>query len=146
MLTLGPVVVAENPDGFVGPDPNKFLTTGMYAMSACWSPNPIDPFYVDLPFAYPSGEVIEEVRTKWVAQDVFHMLDVYIDNFRSLNGIYFDIGLNDELGMYEAYPFMLQKMDAYGLEYTYGTFEGGHFTDTFARLELSLAFISDQMK
>ncbi len=145
MLTLGPVVVAENPDGFA-PDPDKFLTMGMYAMSACWSPNPEDPYYVDLPFEYPSGEVIEAVQAKWVTQDVFHMLDTYVDNFRSLNGIYFDIGLSDELGMDEAYPFMLQKMDAYGLDYTFEAFDGGHFTDTFGRLEVSLAFISDHMK
>lgn len=147
MLTLGPAVVAENPNGFEGPDMNKFLTSAMYAMSACWSPN-LDnpPFFVDLPFEYPTGDVVAEVYQRWAQHDVFQMLDSYIDDFRTLNGIYLDIGLNDELGMDEAYPFIIQKLDAYDLDYTYQTFEGGHFSETFARLEVSLAFISDKME
>jgi enterochelin esterase-like enzyme len=93
-----------------------------------------------------SGEVIQEVQSKWMAQDIIHMLDTYIDHFRSLNGIYFDIGLNDELGMYEACPFLIQKLDAYGINYTFESFEGGHFSKTFSRLEVSLSFISDHIK
>ena len=146
MLSLGPVVVAENPNGWMGPDPAKFMTSAGYAMSACWSPNPVNPpFFVDLPFEYPSGAVIPEVAAKWYANDVFTMMDTYIDNFKSLDGIYLDIGMNDELGMQAAYPFIIQKMDAYGVTYTYETFNGGHFTNTFERLGVSLEFISDTM-
>ncbi len=146
MLTLGPVVVAENPDGFVGPDPQKFLTSAGYAMSSAWSPNLNNPpFYVDLPFEYPSGDVIQEVRNKWLEHDVFSMIDTHVGNFKSLNGIYFDLGLYDELGLGDAYPFIIQKMDAYGIDYTYETFQGGHFTKTFERLAVSLAFCSDSM-
>ncbi|MBT8205466.1 MAG: esterase family protein [Eudoraea sp.] len=146
MLTLGPVVVAENPDGMAGPDLAKFMTTAAYAMSACWSPNMANPnFFVDLPFEYPSGAVIPEVAMKWYAHDVFTLLDTYAENFKSLDGIYMDIGLNDELGMDEAYPFLVQKLDAYGVEYTYETFDGGHFTNSFERLAVSLQFISNTM-
>ena len=146
MLSLGPSVCAENPNGMTGPDLNKFMTSAAYAMSACWSPNLTNPnFFVDLPFEYPSGAVIPEVAMKWYEHDVFTMLDTYIENFRSLDGIYFDIGLNDELGMHQAYPFLVQKLDAYGVEYTYETFNGGHFTNSFERLEVSLEFCSDSM-
>jgi enterochelin esterase-like enzyme len=146
MFALGPVVVAENPEGFVGPDMDKFLTSGMYGMSACWSPNLNNPpFFVDLPFEYPSGDVIPEVYMRWAEHDVFQLLDVYIDNFKSLNGIYLDIGEYDELGMNEAYPFLIDKLDGYGVNYQYEMFKGGHFTNTFERLEVSLGFISDSM-
>lgn len=146
LIASGPLIIAENPDGFTGPDPAKFLTSAMYAMSACWSPNlNTPPFFVDLPFAYPSGDVIPNVYMRWAAHDVFQMLDTYIDNFKSLEGIYLDIGMYDELGMNEAYPFLIQKLNAYGVNYQYETFEGGHFTNTFERLEVSLGFISDTM-
>ncbi len=146
MLSLGPIVVAENPNGMTGPDPVKFMTSAAYAMSACWSPNLDNPeFFVDLPFEYPSGNVIPEVAMKWYSHDVFTLIDSNVANLNSLDGIYMDIGLNDELNMEEAYPFLIQKLDAYGVEYTYETFEGGHFTNSFERLAVSLAFISDTM-
>ena len=146
MLSLGPMVAAENPNGMTGPDPTKFMTSGLYAMSACWSPNLTAPFGVDLPMEYPSGAVIPEVAAKWYAHDVFNLLDSHIDNFRSLKGIYMDIGMNDELGMQAAYPFLIQKLDAYGVDYTYETFNGGHFTNAFERLATSLEFCSNSMK
>ena len=146
MLSLGPVVMAENPNGMTGPDPAKFMTSAAFAMSACWSPNLENPnFYVDLPFEYPTGDVVPEVAMKWYAHDVFSMLDTYVDNFKSLDGIYMDIGLNDELNMDEAYPFLTQKLDAYGVDYTYETFNGGHFTNSFERLAVSLEFCSNSM-
>ncbi|MCE2613536.1 prolyl oligopeptidase family serine peptidase [Flavobacteriaceae bacterium D16] len=146
LLSQGAVLVAENPDGFMGPDPQKFLTSAGYAMSACWSPN-LDnpPFFVDFPIDYNTGAPIPEVAMKWYANDVFTMIDSYLENFKSLDGIYLDIGMNDELGMQMAYPFLVQKLDAYGVDYTYETFNGGHFTSAFERLGVSLEFISDTM-
>ena len=146
-LALGPVVVAENPDGFMGPDPAKFLTSAAYAMSAAWSPNlQKPPFYVDFPFYYPSGDVIPEVAARWYMEDPFTLLDMYANEFRSLNGIYFDCGANDELNICAGNDFMMQKMDAYGIDYTYVLHDGGHFSHLFERLEASLTFASDTME
>ncbi|MBT8321171.1 MAG: hypothetical protein KJO90_05820 [Eudoraea sp.] len=146
LLSQGDVLVAENPDGFLGPDPQKFLTSGAYAMSSAWSPNlGKPPFFVDFPIDYDTGAPIPEVAMKWYSHDVFTMLDTYIVNFNSLDGIYMDIGMNDELGMQLAYPFLIQKLDAYGVDYAYETFNGGHFTNAFERLAVSLEFISDTM-
>lgn len=146
LLTQGDILVAENPEGWAGPAPLKFFTSAAYAMSAAWSPN-LDnpPFFVDFPIDHATGAPIPEVAMKWYAHDVFNMLDTYSDNFKSLNGIYLDIGMSDELGMDEAYPFLIQKLDAYGVEYTYAPFEGGHFTNAFERLAVSLEFCSDSM-
>ena len=82
---------------------------------------------------------------KWYAHDVFNMLDNYIVNFHSLDGIYLDLGLQDEVGLGAAYPFLIQKLKAYGVDYTYEEFVGGHFTNTFERLAVSLAFCSESM-
>ena len=147
MLTQGSILVAENPNGWVGPSPEKFFTSAAYAMSAAWSPNMENPpFYVDFPIDHNTGQAIPEIAMKWYAHDVFSMLDTKVDNVKSLKGIYLDIGMSDELGMEQAYPFLIQKLDAYGVEYTYAPFEGGHFTHAFERLAVSLEFCSNSMK
>jgi len=145
-LSLGQVLIAENPNGFTGPDPTKFYTSAAYAMSTAWSPNLNNPpFYVDFPIEYPSGDVIASVRERWLENDPFTLLDSYADNFRSLNGIYFDCGSYDELNICAANDFMKQKLYVYGISYTHDEFEGGHFTNIFSRLEISLAFCSNAM-
>ncbi len=146
VLSVGQDVVAENPNGFMGPDPAKFLTSAGYAMSAAWSPNLNNPpFFVDLPFDYPSGDVIPAIADLWYENDPFSMLDTYADNFRSLKGIYFDCGNFDELESCEGNDYMKQKLDAFGIEYTYETFDGGHFDKMFSRLAISLQFCSDKI-
>ena len=124
----------------------KFFTYAAYAMSAAWSPN-LDnpPFFVDFPIDHDTGAPITEIAMKWYAHDVFNMLDTYVANFKSLDGIYMDIGMADELGMHLTYPYIIQKLNAYGVDYTYETFDGGHFTHAFERLAVSLEFISDTM-
>ena len=103
------------------------------------------PFFVDFPIDHNTVQAIPEIAMKWYAHDVFSLLDAKIDNAKDLNGIYLDIGMNDELGMEQAYPFLIQKLDAYGVEYTYETFNGGHFTNAFERLAISLEFCSNSM-
>ncbi|MDN3642012.1 alpha/beta hydrolase [Lutimonas halocynthiae] len=146
ILTWGQLLLDENPDGFVGPHPDKFLTSAMYSMSAAWSPNMNNPpFMVDLPFAYPSGAIIPTVRDRMLKHDVFTMLDTYLDNMKSLNGIFIDCGELDELGMTGIVNAFCLKMDAMGVEHTYETFNGGHFDQLYSRLERSLTFVSEKM-
>ena len=38
-----------------------------------------------------------------------------------------------------------QKMEAMAIDHTFESFEGGHFTHMYARLERSLAFVSEKM-
>ena len=146
VLSAGDIIIEENPGGFEGPaDPTKFLTSAVYAFSAAWSPNISNPFYVDLPFEYPSPIPIPEVRERWLQHDVFTLLDTHVNDFKSLKGIYFDVGIYDELDTAAAYPFLIQKLDAYDIDYTYETFEGGHFNKMFSRLEVSLEFCSNAL-
>lgn len=145
-LSMGSVLIAENPNGFTGPDPTKIFTSAAYAMSSAWSPNLNNPpFFVDFPFEYPSGDINESVRERWLENDPFTLLDTYANNFRSLNGIYFDCGSYDELNICAANDYMKQKLDAYGINYTYEGFDGGHFSNIFSRLEKSLSFCSNTL-
>lgn len=149
LFSMANVIQQENPDGFNGPDPMKFFTSAMYAFSAAWSPNTNNPpFYVDLPLEFgEDGNVypVPEVAALWYQNDVFSLLDYYYEAFNSLDGIYLDVGIYDELGTHLAHVPVIQKMDAYNIDYTFETYEGGHHTDMFARLARSLEFFSDSM-
>lgn len=148
VFTLLDVLKQENPDGFNGPDPNKFFTSAMYAMAAAWSPNLNNPpFYVNLPVQFgDDGNLypIPEVVGLWYQQDVFRLLDYYHDALNSLDGVYLDVGVYDEININHAYIPVLSKMDYYNIDYTFETFEGGHHTHIFERLARSLQFFSDK--
>jgi S-formylglutathione hydrolase FrmB len=113
----------ENQGGFTGPDPTKFLTSAMYAMSAAWSPNLNNPpFYVDLPLEFH-------------AQDAFN----------TLNGIYLDVGIADELLTQLAHEPVISKLDFFNIDYTFETYDGGHHSNLFERLAVALEFCSNNM-
>ena len=143
------LIEQENQGGFTGPDPTKFLTSAMYAMSAAWSPDLTDPpFFVDLPLEFHADNhlyPVPEVIDLWHQNDVFHLLDAYHEAFSSLNGIYLDVGLADELGTHLAHQPVLFKMDNYLIDYTLETYPGGHHTHLFERLAVALEFCSDKM-
>lgn len=147
LLSLGEYVMAENPDGISGPDPSKFLTSAGYAMSAAWSPNLSNPpYFVDLVFEYPSPVPIPAVSERWLQHDVFTMLDDYHEDFKTLKGIYLDLGAYDEFLLNLSYPYLIQKLDGYGVDYTYGTYVGGHYDEMFSRLAISLEYCSDALQ
>lgn len=139
----------ENQGGFTGPDPTKFLTSAIYAMSAAWSPNLGNPpFYVDLPLEFHADGHLYPVPTVidlWHQNDVFSLLNTYHDTFNSLNGIYLDVGIYDELGTQLAHVPVIAKLDFFGIDYTFETYEGGHHSNMFERLAISLQFCSDAL-
>ncbi|PTX44354.1 putative esterase [Christiangramia gaetbulicola] len=150
LFSLSDVIKQENPDGFNGPDPAKFFTSALYAFSAAWSPNLHNPpFYVDLPLEFgEDGNLypVPEVIALWYQNDVFNLLDYYNADFKSLDGIYLDVGIYDELGTNLAHQPVLAKMDYYNVDYTFETYEGGHHTHMFERLARALEFFSNNME
>ncbi|QYA24273.1 esterase family protein [Gramella sp. MT6] len=150
LFSLADVIKQENPDGFTGPDPTKFFTSAMYAFSAAWSPNlNKPPFYVDLPLEFgEDGNLypVPEVIALWYQNDIFNLLDYYNADFKSLDGIYLDVGIYDELGTHLAHQPVLAKMNYYNVDYTFETYEGGHHTHMFERLARALEFFSNNME
>ncbi len=141
-----PAVLAENQGGTIEPGPGKFLTNSFFAFSSAWSPNLNNPpFMVDLPFEFPSGEIVESTWNRWLEHDPLTMLGTYGMNFSSLNGIYFDAGLSDVFGFWQASDIFTQVLDAQGITHTYQTYDGDHFDQMFSRLEASLEFCSEKM-
>ena len=146
---LKPIIlssIGENPNGMTGPSPDKIATSMSYAAAAAFSPNAENPpFYVDLAFEYPSGEIIDEVWDRWLEHDPFTMLPTYSDNLASLRGIYFEAADKDDYGFnYHADAFH-QALDAVGIGHEYVIFDGGHSDTFYDRLPFSLSFLSDKL-
>ena len=143
---LMPAVFEENPAGITGPAPDKPMTSVCYSMSAAFSPNLANsPFFVDLPFEYPSPEIIDEVWDRFTEHDVLTMLDTYGTNVSSLRGIYMDAGAQDEFASNFQTDAFHQALDAAGIGHEYEIYSGTHYNRMFEKLTISLKFLSDAL-
>jgi len=140
---LIPAVCAENPAGLTGPSLDKPFTCMTYALSAAMTPNLQNPpFFVDLPFEYPSGRVNRNVWNRLLQNDPSTMLKSYSGNLASLRGIYFNCGTEDEFGFYYHTQAFHQSLNFRSIAHEYQTYSGRHYTNVFASLKKSLAFLS----
>ena len=138
-----PEALAENPDGMGGPNSEQY-TSYIYALSAALSPN-LDnpPFFVDLPFEYPSGKVIEEVRQRWLVSDPLTMLSNDSAPLMTMKGIYIDVGDEDLPGFKAAADAFHEELTAMGIQHTYHVYQGGHSDNPVVRAVDLLTFLSD---
>ena len=143
MQPMIPMVIAENPDGLIGPSPERPLTTLTYAIAAAWSPNlETPPYYVDMPFDYATGEAVDAVWERWFRNDPFTMLNTYGTNLASLKGIWIDAGDQDEFGTNFQIDAFHQALQAAGIPHEFEIYAGGHYNRVFEKLSASLSYIS----
>jgi S-formylglutathione hydrolase FrmB len=84
-----------------GPIEGNVWSQLVYDYSATYSPNPDrPPFYVDLPVAWPSGELIQEVWDRWLAFDPVVTVHERLENLRQLSGILLDAGSADDYNLH----------------------------------------------
>lgn len=98
----------------------------MYAMGACYSPDPDDPAKVLLPFDIRTGRLIEDVWARWLEHDPVRMAAKHAQALRGLGRIYLDAGRSDEyfldLGA-QAFSIELEQL---GVAHTLELFDGRH--------------------
>lgn len=141
-----PEVIKENPDGMSDPSPDSEgqYTRYLYSLSAALSPNlNKPPFFMDLPFEYPSSEIIEPIRQRWLEADPLTMLSVYGSSMMKLNGIYIDVGDDDLLGFKAAADAFHEELMRLGIEHRYNVYHGDHYDNAVERAIDSLRFLSD---
>jgi S-formylglutathione hydrolase FrmB len=138
-----PEVLMENPNGMAGPNSEQY-TSYMYALSAALSPNLSNPpFFVDLPFDYPGGKIIEETRQRWLEGDPLMMLSTYGTSLMRMKGIYIDVGSEDLPGFRVAADAFHQELENMGIAHEYVVYEGDHYADPVGRAVNLLTFLSD---
>ena len=136
-------VIEENPGGkLTGPGEGKTFTNFLYAMAAAFSPNLNNPpFFVDLPIELPGGRIREEVWRRWEEHNIGTMLERDPDRFRALDGIYLDVGDDDELGLTPVVLSFHERLLALGIDHEFFMFEGGHSDKPVDRFIRAMEFV-----
>ena len=138
-----PEVIKENPNGMSGPMANKQYNDYIYALSAALSPNLNNPpFFIDLPFEYPTGKVIEPIKKKWLVGDPLSMLLADNSSMKAMKGIYIDVGDDDLLGFKLAADEFHKQLLNMGIKHEYNVFEGKHADKGIERAISALTFLS----
>jgi hypothetical protein len=99
-----------------GPIESSIWSQLVYDYSATYSPNPDNPpFYVDLPVAWPSGELLQDVWDRWLSFDpVVNVLERF-DDLRKLRGIMLDAGSHDDYNLHWGHRVLSHRLTEAGI-------------------------------
>ena len=107
------------------------------AMAACYSPDPLAPLGIALPFDLHTCEIREDVWARWLAWDPVEMVDEYADALRSLRLLFIDCGTRDEFNLHFGARQLVQRLQAHSIAYEHEEFDDGHM-DIDYRYDVSL--------
>jgi len=144
------------PEAPYGPIEGNIWSQLVYDYSATYSPNPDNPpFYVDLPVAWPSGELIQEVWDRWLAFDPVvnvhdrrlafdPVVNVHdrLDNLRKLSGILLDAGSNDDYNLHWGHGLLSHYLDQAGIAHESTENPGNHGGRANERYQMALQWLS----
>jgi S-formylglutathione hydrolase len=115
--------------------PEDAIKGGLYALGAivvaqAFSPNPDrGPLFIDLPFALVDGKIqlAELAFSKWQENMPLYMVEKYASNLRSLRGLRFDSGYEDEFTHIPPTSRALSAaLTARGIEHVFEEYNGDH--------------------
>jgi S-formylglutathione hydrolase FrmB len=115
----------------------------VYNHSATYSPNPANPpFYVDLPVAWPSGELRQDVWDRWLSFDPIVNVDDRLDNLRELAGILLDVGHQDDYSLQWGHRLLSHRLREAGIEHRATENPGNHGGRANEGIQLALKWLS----
>jgi S-formylglutathione hydrolase FrmB len=131
------------PDAPDGPIKDNFWSEIVYDYAACYSPNPDrPPFYVDLPVAHPSGELIQEVWDRWLSFDPVVNVHDRLDNLRKLSGILLDAGTKDDYNLQWGHRLLSHHLREAGIAHEHTENPGDHGGRAVERHQVALEWLS----
>lgn len=128
----------ECPDG---PIPGNVWSQLSYCYAAAYSPNPAAPHFVELPIAFPSGAVLEEVWVRWLGFDPVINSRARLDALASLRGLLLDVGRHDEFGLLWGHRLLRENLENAGIPHTYREHGGTHGAPLGYRHLLALGWL-----
>ena len=115
------------PEAPNGPIEGNGWSEIVYDYSATYSPNPDNPpFYVDLPVAWPSGEIVQDVWDRWLAFDPVVNVRDRLDNLRRLSGILLDVGVHDDYNLHWGHRLLSHRLTEAGITHEARENPGNH--------------------
>jgi S-formylglutathione hydrolase FrmB len=130
------------PEAPNGPIEGNVWSELVYDYSATYSPNPDNPpFFVDLPMAWPSGELRQDVWDRWLAFDPVVNVHERLDNLRKLSGILLDVGANDDYNLHWGHRLLSHYLDQAGIKHEHRENPGNHGGRARERYQLALEWL-----
>ncbi len=131
------------PEAPSGPVEGNSASELVYAYSAAYSPNPHNPpFFVDLPVAYPSGELIREVWDRWLSFDPVVNWRGRLDDLGKLRGILLDAGTHDEHHLEWGHRLLSHYLSGAGIAHRCTENPGNHGGRSRERIQMALQWMA----
>jgi len=126
-----------------GPVKGNVWSELVYDYSATYSPNPDNPpFHVDLPVAWPSGELRQEVWDRWLRFDPVVNVHDRLDNLRQLAGILLDVGDQDDYSLHWGHRVLSHQLREAGIAHRATENPGNHGGRRNERFQVALKWMS----
>ena len=131
------------PEAPNGPIAGNFWAEIVYNYSATYSPN-VDnpPFFVDLPMAFPSGELRQDVWERWLAFDPVVNWRDRIDNLKQLCGILLDAGQKDDYNLHWGHRLLSHHLTEAVVQHVRTENPGNHGGRSPERHQVALQWLS----
>ena len=130
------------PEAPNGPIEGNFWSEIVYDYAATYSPNPENPpFYVDLPMAWPSGELLQDVWDRWLSFDPVVNVHERLDNLRQLSGILLDAGTNDDYNLHWGHRLLSHYLNEAGIAHEHIENPGNHGGRADERMQVALQWL-----
>lgn len=111
------------------------------AMAATYDPDPDAPNGFRVPFDFETGELIEARWQRWLANDPVNMVAQYVDNLKSMRGIWIDCGWRDQYHIQFGCRQLSARLKEHGVKHVYEEFDGTHSGIDY-RLDVSLPYLT----
>lgn len=121
---------------------HDFDGINIIGMSACYSPREAD---FDLPFDLQTGELREEIWTKWQAHDPVRLVEKHAESLKSLKLLYIDAGTRDEFALDIGAKVLVERLKKFDVPHIHEEFDDGHFNISY-RQNRSLELISENIE
>ena len=114
----------------------------MLAMAATYDPDPDGPKGIRLPIDLHSGEINDQAWGRWLANDPIELAqrDDYLDNLRSLSGVFIDCGGSDQFRLVYGARQLHTILEAAGVAHRYEEFDDDHSAIDY-RMDISLPYL-----
>jgi S-formylglutathione hydrolase FrmB len=135
------------PEAPNGPVEGNMWSELVYDYSATYSPNPDNPpYFVDLPVAFPSGELIQEVWDRWLRFDPVVNVHERLDNLRELSGILLDAGAQDDYGLHWGHRLLSHYLAEVGIPHQHRENPGNHGGRANETYQMALAWLASVLE
>jgi S-formylglutathione hydrolase FrmB len=117
--------------------PQEYATMEILGYAAAYSPRAGEAFTIDLPFDQATGEMRDDVFSRWLSYDPVERVPRSSGALSRLRLRYLDCGSRDEYGLDIGARVLVKRLRDAGLDVRHEEFDDGH-RNTAYRYEVSL--------